>query len=133
MTPAAGAVILVDTSVWIAHLRSSDPTLVHLLDRGLVVSHPFVVGELALGTLRQREAVLDALLGLPRAAVATDGEVLHFIARHALAGRGVGYVDIHLLASVRLTAGTTLWTSDKHLHAITAELALAFTQSQQSI
>ena len=125
--------ILVDTSVWIAHLRSRNPTLVRLLDRGLVVSHPFIVGELALGTIVQREAVLDALLGLPRAAVATDGEVLHFIVRHALAGRGIRYVDVHLLASARLTAGTRLWTNDKRLHAVAAELAAAFTQSQQSI
>jgi hypothetical protein len=100
--------------------------LVNLLDRGLVLSHPFVIGELVLGTIRQRETVLDALLGLPRAAVATDDEVLHFIALHALAGRGVGYVDVHLLASVRLTAGTALWTSDKRLYATATELAVAY-------
>jgi predicted nucleic acid-binding protein len=119
-------VILVDTSVWIGHLRTSNPVLVRFLDGGLVVSHPFVIGELALGNIRQREVVLDALQALPRAVVAADEEVLHFITRQALAGRGIGYVDVHLLASARLTAGTLLWTDDTRLHAIAAELAVAF-------
>jgi predicted nucleic acid-binding protein len=118
-------VILVDTPVWISHLRASNPMLVGLLERRLVVMHPFVIGELALGNIRQREAMLDALLGLPRAAVAADGEVPHFITRHGLAGRGIGYVDVHLLASARLTAETLLWTNDRRLHETAAGLALA--------
>jgi predicted nucleic acid-binding protein len=77
-------VILVDTSVWIDHLRAGDKTLFRLLDAALVLSHPFVHGELALGNLRQRETVLNALSDLPRAAVVTDAEVLHFIDSHAL-------------------------------------------------
>jgi predicted nucleic acid-binding protein len=118
-------VILVDTSVWIDHLRAGNKRLAALLDDGMVLAHPFVVGELALGNLRQREIVLHALSDLPRAGVATDAEVLQFIDRHALFGRGVGYVDVHLLAAARLTPGATLWTNDKRLHAAAVQLSLA--------
>ena len=120
--------ILVDTSVWVDHLRKSNATLVRVLEAGMVLAHPFVIGELALGNLRQRELVLSALADLPHASVATDAEVLHFIDRHALFERGVGYIDIHLLAAVQLTAGTTLWTYDKRLGDIAAGLGLATTQ-----
>ena len=85
--------ILADTSVWVDHLRASDKALVVLLEAGMVLAHPFVTGELALGNLRQREFVLQALADLPHADVATDAEVLHFIERHALFGRGIGYID----------------------------------------
>lgn len=119
--------ILVDTSVWVGHLRASDKTLVALLEAGMVLAHPLVIGELALGNLRQRETVLEALADLPQAGVATDAEVVHFIERHALYGRGIGYVDAHLLAAARLTAGTELWTNDKRLHAVAVELELAIT------
>jgi predicted nucleic acid-binding protein len=117
--------ILVDTSVWIDHLRKQNKTLVALLDAGAALAHPFVIGEIALGYLKQREMVLRALANLPQATVATDAEVLSFIERLALFGRGIGYIDAHLLAAVRLTAGTKLWTSDKRLHGIAAHLALA--------
>jgi len=96
----------------------------------MVLAHPFVIGELALGNLRQREVVLGALSDLPHASVATDVEVLHYISRYALFGRGVGYVDVHLLAAVRLTAGAELWTNDKRLHAVAAELDLEFKPPQ---
>ncbi len=119
--------ILADTSVWVDHLRASDKALVTLLDAGMVLAHPFVIGELALGNLRQREIVLKALADLPHASVATDAEVLHFIERQALFGRGIGYVDAHLLAAVQLTAGTELWTKDKRLHAVAVQLGLAIT------
>jgi predicted nucleic acid-binding protein len=117
--------ILVDSSVWVDHLRANDDVLVGLLDAGMVLAHPFVIGELALGNLRQREIVLGALSDLPRAVVATDAEVLHFIGRHKLFGRGVGYIDVHLLAAIRLTAGAELWTRDKRLHGIAVSLGLA--------
>ena len=117
--------ILADTSVWVDHLRASDRKLIALLNAGMVLAHPFVIGELALGNLRQREIVLNALADLPHASVATDAEVLHFIARHALFGRGIGYVDAHLLAAVQLTAGTELWTNDKRLHGVAIQLGLA--------
>jgi predicted nucleic acid-binding protein len=120
-------VILVDTSVWVDHLRAGDKTLAALLDAGMVLVHPFVIGELALADLRQRETVLSALSDLPQAGVATHAEVLHFIGRHALFGRGVGYVDIHLLAAVQLTAGAQLWTHDKRLDAVAIQLGLAIT------
>lgn len=87
--------ILVDTSVWVDHLRASDDVLVGLLESGRVLTHPFVIGVLALANLAQREIVLSALSNLPRAITATDLEVLHFIDRHKLFGRGVGYIDIH--------------------------------------
>jgi len=118
-------VILVDTSVWIDHLRDSDAALKGLLEKGLVLAHPFVIGELALGNLRQREIVLGALLGLPRASVADDGEVLRFIDRESLFGLGIGYVDAHLLAAVRLTSDASLWTRDKNLAAAADRLSLA--------
>jgi predicted nucleic acid-binding protein len=118
-------VILVDTSVWVDHLRAGNETLVGLLDRGEVLGHPFVIGEIALGGLRQRERILRALSRLPSAAVATHAEALHFIDRRALFARGVGYVDVHLLAAVSLTAGTRLWTHDKRLHEIADELGIA--------
>ncbi len=117
--------ILVDTSIWVDHLRATDETLKGLLDAGMVLAHPFVIGELALGNLGQRQTVLTALSDLPQAIVATDQEALHFINRHTLHGRGIGYIDIHLLAAVRLTAGATLWTRDKRLHAVADQLGLA--------
>jgi len=117
--------ILVDTSIWINHLRASDDHLVALLGSGMVLTHPFVIGELALGNIGARDSVLSALSRLPRVIVATDAEALHFIDRHALFGRGAGYVDIHLLAAVQLTAGAKLWTRDKRLHGVASQLGLA--------
>jgi len=118
-------VILVDTSVWIDHLRAQDATLGGLLDAGEVLGHPFVLGELALGNLRQRELVLTALGDLPQARVATDAEVLTFIERGRLYGFGIGYVDAHLLAAIRLTPGASLWTRDRRLHEAAARLGAA--------
>jgi len=118
-------VILVDSSVWVDHLRSGDATLARLLDDGRVIAHPFVVGELALGSLRQRELILTALQDLPQAVVASDIEVLRFINQQALYGLGIGYVDAHLLASARLTAGGSLWTRDKRLQAVADQLGVA--------
>jgi predicted nucleic acid-binding protein len=118
-------VILVDTSVWINHLRAADERLAALLDAREVLGHPFVTGEVALGNLPRRDVVLSELCDLPLAAVATDAEVLDLIERQALFGRGIGYVDAHLLAAVRLTADCRLWTGDRRLRAVAAELGLA--------
>lgn len=96
-----------------------------LLGDGKVLGHPFVVGELALGNLRQRDAFLRDLIDLPQAAVAEDEEVLRFIDREKLSGRGIGYVDAHLLAAVRLTPDAKLWTRDRRLQTVAAELGLA--------
>ena len=117
--------ILVDTSIWVDHLRSGNRALADLLQRGEVLVHPFLIGELALGHLRQRAAVLDMLADLPQTEVATDAEVLRLIDRYALFGRGIGYVDVHLMAAMRLTSGARLWTNDRRLHAVATELDLA--------
>ena len=117
--------ILIDTSVWIDHLRVGDRAVVRLLNSAQVLAHPFVIGELALGNLRQRQLMRETLGDLPRTLVASDQEVLHFIGLHRLFEAGIGYVDAHLLAAALLTAGTTLWTRDKRLHVIANRLGLA--------
>jgi predicted nucleic acid-binding protein len=94
-------VILVDTSVWVQHLRALDRTLAWLLDLGLVLTHPFIVGELALGNLRNRDVILSSLRALPQGRAAGSDERLHFIGRNELYGSGIGYGDAHLLASAR--------------------------------
>jgi hypothetical protein len=118
--------ILVDTSVWIDHLRSGDHGVAALLEAGRVLAHPFVIGELALGHLRQRQTILSALQDLPSADTATDAEVLLFIERQGLAGLGIGYVDAHLLAATRLTIGSALWTRDKRLSGVAGRLGLGW-------
>lgn len=117
--------ILVDTSVWIDYLRTGDAPLSALLNEGRVLTHSFVTGELALGNLRDRRIVLDAMRNLPQADVATDDEVLRFTESESLFGIGIGYVDAHLLAAVRLTHGALLWTRDKRLLAAATRLCLA--------
>jgi len=114
---------LVDTSVWIDHLRRGDAELVALLEEGLVLVHPFVIGELAGGTLRQRDIVLEHLRYLPEAPLATEAEVHHLLERHRLAGRGLGWIDLHLLASARLAA-VPLITHDRALRDV-AQAVLA--------
>ena len=107
--------ILVDTSVCVDHLRRANLELVDLLERGQVLVHPFVVGEIACGSLSDREAALELLRQLPAEAVADPDEALGFIELRGFHGEGIGYVDLHLLASAALTAGSTLWTRDKRL------------------
>lgn len=119
--------ILADTSIWIGHLRKADPVLIELLEAGEVLAHPMVIGELACGTMPRRDEVLGALLELPAASVATDPEVLRFIDRHRLMGRGIGYVDVHLLAATLLSTDTRLWTADARLAAVAARLFVSFT------
>lgn len=117
--------ILVDTSVWIDHLRAGDVVLGELLKSGRVLAHPFVIGELALGSLAERGLVLGALRRLRQAVVAKDHEMLEFIALRFLYGCGIGYVDAHLLTSARLTPGASVWTRDKRLRAAAERLGLA--------
>jgi predicted nucleic acid-binding protein len=119
-------VILVDSSIWIDHLRRTIPALVKALESGLVLCHPFVTGEFACGHLRDRIRFLDALADMPTAPVATHAEALTFLDRHALAGRGIGWVDVHLLASTALAGGTRLWTHDKRLAALAADIGLGY-------
>jgi predicted nucleic acid-binding protein len=118
--------ILVDTSVWVDHLRRGDAGLAALLDRAFVLAHPFVVGELACGNLAQRAQVIGLLQMLPQATVAEADEVLAFIERRRLHALGIGYVDAHLLASVALSAGSSLWTRDKRLLAAAQRLHCAY-------
>lgn len=108
--------MLVDTSVWIDHLRRGNAGLVSRLRSGEVLSHPFVVGELACGNLTRRDEVLALLTALPQVPVALHDEVVEFIDAHRLMGRGLGWIDVHLLVSARL-ASTSLWTVDKRLAA----------------
>ena len=116
--------ILVDTSVWIDHINASDPMLIGLLAEERVLAHPYVIGEISLGSLRDRDVVLGALLDLPRSPVATPEETFYLIEREGLFNRGIGYVDTSLLASARLQPGTTLWTRDKRLKKVADELNL---------
>ena len=112
--------ILVDTSIWIDHLRSGSPELTTLLQDGVVCTHDFVIGELACGNLRNRTEVLGLLQSLPRLAAATADEVMFFIEQKQLMGRGVGYVDAHLLAAA-VMHGARLWTKDRRLKTIAEE------------
>lgn len=116
--------ILVDTSVWIDHLHRANEVLIDLLNRRQVVVHPFVIGELAVGNLRPREAALEELQKLRRVISADDKEVLRLVEHERLFGLGLGYVDVHLLASARLTPETFLWTRDKSLLAAAERLSL---------
>jgi predicted nucleic acid-binding protein len=123
--------ILVDTSVWVDHLRRGDARLRTLLENARVLAHPFVVGEIACGSLSDRETVLELLRELPMASVAEEDEVLAFIERHGIHGKGLGYVDVHLLAAVALTPGSRLWTRDKRLHAAAMDLDCAYMERHE--
>ena len=116
--------ILVDTSVWVEHLRHGLPRLATHLQEGEVLIHPWVIGELACGNLRNRSQVLELMQGLPAATVASEAEVLLLIERDRLMGRGIGYVEAQLLASAKLSH-CRLWTQDRHLAAVAQEQGLA--------
>lgn len=117
--------ILVDTSVWVDHLRDGVEALAAALEQGIVLTHPFVLGELACGNLKNRSEVLRLLAELPSPPMATDAEALNFIESRALMGRGIGYIDVHLLASVVLDGSARLWTRDSRLAAVAEKLKLA--------
>jgi len=116
--------IIVDTSIWIDHLRSQHPFLTRLLYDGEVLVHPLVIGELACGSLPNRAAFLSLLNDMPAASMATHDEVVHFVEHAKLYSRGVGYMDVSLLASARLTPGASIWTRDKRLKQLADELGL---------
>lgn len=116
--------LLVDTSVWIDHLHHGESALSAALHQQRVLIHPFIIGELALGNLRDRHSILNALMNLPEALVARDEEVMSLIESERLFGSGIGYVDAHLLASVRLTAGAWLWTRDRRLKSAANRLGV---------
>jgi len=116
-------VVLVDTSVWVDHFRRRDEVLAALLEAGEVTCHPFIVGELACGNIQNRPEILSLLSALPSLGKAEDDEVLLFIDRHDLMGRGLGLIDVHLLASCTL-AGVPVWTRDTKLARAATELKL---------
>ncbi len=113
--------LLVDTSVWSDHLRRHDAALARQLELGEVLTHPFVAGELACGVFARRAEVLDLLGRLPAAPLLGQAELLGFIERHALGGRGVGFVDIHLIAAARVSSAA-VWTRDKRMAAVAAAI-----------
>jgi predicted nucleic acid-binding protein len=123
-------VILVDTSIWIDHLRSGNPDLIGLLGRRRVLGHSWVTGELALGQLSGRREILTLLGNLPQATIASASEIMTLIENRHLHGLGIGFVDAQLLASTVLTTGASLWTSDKRLRAAATELAISGEPSQ---
>ena len=115
--------VLVNTSVWVDHLRRRDDALAALLEAGEVACHPFIVGELACGGIQNRPEILSLLSALPSLAKAEDDEVLLFIDRRRLMGRGLGLIDVHILASC-MSAGVSLWTRDAKLGKVASELEL---------
>jgi predicted nucleic acid-binding protein len=116
--------ILVDTSIWIDHLRGTSTELVATLEAGQVAIHPWVIGELACGTLEHRQTVLSLLGSLPTVVMADHQDVLTLIDIHQLMGRGIGYIDAHLIASA-LLSHSLLWTGDKRLRTVAMDLGLA--------
>lgn len=117
--------VLVDTSIWVDHLRTGNAELAALLERSGVVMHSWVLGELALGGVTRNREVSTLLGALPQAPVASEDELMDFIQVHSLHGRGIGYVDAQLLASTALAPGSTLWSIDQGLRAAAAALGLA--------
>ena len=115
---------LVDTSVWIDHLKTSDPRLVEVLEQNFVSCHAFIRGELALGSLKNRIAFVAQLALLPQIPIAKDEEVMAMIEQHALFSQGIGYVDAHLLAAALLHGQVKIWTHDKRFKAIAYDLGV---------
>jgi hypothetical protein len=111
-------VILVDTVIWADHLGKPDPRLIALLENGQVCTHPHVIGELALGNMRQYDVIIGYLHRLPKSETASDAEVLAMTRTQKLSGSGIGYCDAHLVASLLLTPDLLLWTRDKRLNAV---------------
>ena len=125
--------ILVDTSVWIEHLRSGNPLLAELLEQNRVVMHPMVLGELACGNLKNRQPLLQLWRSLDSLQAVSHDEALFFIEQHGLMSKGIGYIDVHLLASVALANGVKLWTRDKRLAHVAIELRYAWSEKTRPI
>ena len=118
--------ILVDSVIWVNHIRQEMPKLIRLLEDGEGLCHPFVIGEIALGSLRDRQFVLESLSSLPQAPLADHGEVLFLLEERRLYSLGIGYVDLHLLASCLLLPGTMLWTRDRRLRAVARQSGIDY-------
>jgi predicted nucleic acid-binding protein len=117
--------ILVDSSIWVDHFRAGDTHLYALLKAEKIIIHAFVIGELSLGHIPRYDEIMTMLTDLPTIPTADDAEVRHMIRSNKLFGKGIGYVDTHLLASVLLSARHTLWTRDKRLHGIASTFGVA--------
>ncbi len=120
--------ILADTNVWIKHFRESDAELISHLNIGFVACHPFIIGELACGNLGNRAEILMLLRALPSTPIVETMEILEFIENNSLMGRGLGYVDIHLLASA-IIGNVVLWTFDQRLNQAAIELGVSYPSS----
>ncbi len=118
--------ILVDTPVWVDHFRKPDLTLRSIIDKKQLLIHQYVIGELAMGSLADRDETIMMFKDLPRIRMALDEEVLAFVSQRRLFGLGIGYIDAHLLLSVQLNPGTLLWTRDRRLREAAEDLHLAF-------
>ena len=117
--------ILVDTSVWIKHLRESEKNLVRLLEQGLVACHPFIIGELACGGIKNRHEIISLLNDLPSTDILDHYDIMEFIEYRKIMNKGIGYVDVHLLGSALVTE-TPLWTFDKALKKIANQLSIGY-------
>lgn len=120
--------ILADTSVWINHLRDTDDSLVALLEHNTVLIHPMIIGELACGTMKNRQSLLALWHNLPAIVMITHNEAIYFLEQNRLMGRGIGFVDVHLLAAVALQGDARLWTHDKQLAQAADDLGLGFAE-----
>lgn len=116
--------IIVDTSIWIDHLHRNEEAMASLLDENLVLMHPFVLGEISLGSLRDWHKMMRDLSKIPLAARANDNEVLNLIDGKKLQGSGIGFLDAHLLASALLSPGTFIWTRDRRLAHVAERLGV---------
>ena len=121
--PTANGPVLVDTSVWIDHLRGRSGALAERLEQGEVLTHPFVCGELACGHLARRDEILSLLAQLPTAPAASHDEAMRLVTERQLSGKGLGWVDVHLLATA-LLAGVRLWTNDRALAAAAEQMGV---------
>jgi len=119
------AMVLVDTSIWVTYLRQGSQQLEKLLMDAEVMCHPFIIGELACGNLKNRYEIISLLQSLPMAQTIEFDEFLSFIDQNHLMGKGIGFVDVHLLASAQLS-GVPLWTADKRLKSVADQLGLTF-------
>jgi len=117
--------VLVDTAIWVSHLKEGNADLKALLEAGEVLCHPYIIGELACGNLKNRIEILSLLKALPQAKVAGHDEVMDFIEIHQLSGAGLGYVGMHLLASALLSR-SQLWTADRSLGAAAKKLGIEY-------
>ena len=122
--------VLVDTSIWVSHLRKGDDRLAGLLNEGLVCCHPFVIGELACGNLKNRQEILSLLQALPSAETADHEEILAFIENNGLMGKGLGYIDVHLLGSA-LLSDVVLWTADNRLEQAASGLGVCYSEGRR--